>query len=87
MSECGIFRISFVGAGADNVSAIFPGARAEIENAIGGAHDVGIVLDNENRVSQVAQLMQDLDEPRGIAAVQADGRLVEHVERADQTRA
>ena len=30
--------------------------------------------------------MQDLDEPVRIAAVEADGRLVEHVQRADQTR-
>ena len=75
-----------VSASADDFSAVFSGARAEVENAVGGAHDVGIVLDHENRVSQVAQVVQDLDEPVRIAAVQADGRLVEHVQRADQTR-
>ena len=75
-----------VGAGADDFSAIFSGARAEVENAVGGAHDVGIVLDDENRVSQVAQVVQDLDEPVRIAAVQADGGLVEHIQRAHQTR-
>src|ERR1700704_610994 len=40
-----------VGAGADNFSTIFSCARAEIENAVGGAHDVGIVLDDEDSVS------------------------------------
>ena len=77
----------FVGSRADDFAAAFAGARAEIENVVGGAHDVGIVLDDENGVSQVAQAVQDLDQPVGVAAVQADGRLVEHVERADQTRA
>src|ERR1035441_1353152 len=51
-----------VSARADNFSAIFSGTRAEIENAVGGAHDVGIVLDDENRISQIAQVMQNLDE-------------------------
>ncbi len=52
-----------------------------------GAHDLGVVLDHEDRVAQVAQLVQDVDEARGVAAVQADGGLVEHVERAHQPRA
>ena len=86
MSECGILQDLVVGARADDFSAIFSRARAEIENAVGGAHDVGIVLDHENRVSQVAQVVQDLDQPVRIAAVQADGRLVEHIQRAHQPR-
>ena len=71
---------------AINFAAVFSGAGAEVENAVGGAHDVGIVLDDEDRVSQVAQVVQDLDQPMRVAAVQADGRLVEHIERADQAR-
>ena len=76
-----------VGARADDFSSIFSGSRAEVENVVGGAHDVGIVLDDEDGVSQVAQVMQDLDEPVRVAAVQTDGRLVEHIQRSDQTRA
>ena len=75
-----------VGARADDFSATLSGARTEVENVVGGAHDVGIVLDDEDRVSQIAQVVQDLDQPVRIAAVQADGRLVEHIQRADQTR-
>jgi hypothetical protein len=71
---------------ADHFAAVFARAGAEIENAVGGAHDLGIVLDHQDRVSQIAQVVQDLDEPVRVAAVQADGRLVEHVERADQPR-
>ena len=68
-----------VGAGADDFAAVFSRAGAEVENAVGGAHDVGIVLDDEDGVSEVAEVVQDFDEPVRIAAVQADGRLVEHI--------
>src|ERR1017187_4860570 len=75
-----------VGARADDFSAILPGARTKVENPIGGPHDVGIMLDHQDRISQIAQVVQDFDEPMRIAAVQADGRLVEHIQRAHQTR-
>src|SRR6267378_3543822 len=76
-----------VGAGADDFSAIFSSTGAEVENAVGGTHDVGIVLDDKDGVSQVAQVVQDLDEPVRISTMETDGRLVEHVERSDQPRA
>ena len=62
-------------------------AGAEIEQMIGGAQNVRIVLDDENGVAQVAQLFQDVNQPGRVARVQADGRLVEHVKRAHQPRA
>src|ERR1700678_1455563 len=76
-----------VGAGAYDVSAIFSRARAKIENTISGAHDVGIVLDDENSISQVAQVMKNLDKPARVATMQSDRRFVEHIQCADQTRA
>ena len=78
------FVVSSLG---DQLAAVLSGARTEIENAVGGAHHVGIVLHHQDRVSQVAQVVQDLDQPVGVAAVQSDGRLVQHVERSHQTRA
>ena len=69
------------------LAAEFAGAGAEVEQMIGGAQHVGIVLDDEDGVAQVAQLFEDANQPRGIARVQADGGLVEHVERAHQPRA
>ena len=75
-----------VRACARDFATTLSGAGAEVENAVGGAHDVGIVLHHENRVPEVAQTMKDLDEPVRVAAVQADRRLVEHVKRADQPR-
>src|ERR1035437_4799426 len=53
---------------------------------IGGAEHIGVVLNHNNRIAQVAQLFEDVDEARRVAGVQADGRLVEHIERAHQLR-
>ena len=64
-----------------------PAPGPEIDDVVGGAHHVGIVLDHHDRVAEVAQLFQDADQPAGVAAVQADGRLVEHVAGAHQPRA
>ena len=50
-------------------------------------HHLGIVLDYQNGVPQVAQLVQDADQPGCIARVQSDRRLVQHVAGADQPRA
>ena len=73
--------------GRDDVSAVLSGARSKIQNVVGRSHDVGIVLDHQNRVSQIAQVVQDLDQAVGVAAVQADRRLVQNVKRAHQPRA
>ena len=62
-------------------------ARSKIENKIGVADGFFVVLDDENRVAQVAEFFQSLDEAIVVALVQADGRLVEHVENAAQARA
>ena len=71
----------------NDVAAVFAGAGAEIDDVIGGAHHVGIVLDHDDGVAEVAQFFEDADEAAGVAGVQADGRLVEHVAGADQARA
>ena len=67
--------------------ALLAGAEAEIDDVIGDADHVGVVLDDEHRVALIAELPQDGDQPQVVARVQADRRLVEHVERADQRRA
>ena len=62
------------------------GARAQIENVVGGENRVGIVLDDQQRVAQIAQPFQNLNQPVRVARMQPDGRLVQHVERAHQMR-
>ena len=45
------------------------------------------MLDDQDGVAEVAQVLEDVDQPVRVARMQADGRLVEHVERADEMRA
>ena len=44
------------------------------------------MLDDGHRIPLIAQPAQRLDEPLGIARVQPDRRLVEHVKHAGQSR-
>ena len=74
-------------AGVDDAAALLAGAEPEIDDLVGDANHVGVVLDDQHRVALIAQLPQDRDQPQVVARVQADRRLVEHVERADQRRA
>ncbi len=64
----------------------FPGARAQIEQIIRRAQHVRIVLDHQDRVAQIAQLVQNPNQPRRVSRVQPDRRLIEHIERAHQAR-
>ena len=63
------------------------GAGADVDQVIGGADAVLIVLDHDDGVADVAQAQQRADQARVVALVQADRRLVEHVADADQARA
>src|SRR5579872_170067 len=53
----------------NNAAAVFAGARTQIDDVIRSAHYLGIVLHDNNGVAQIAQLMENLDETAGIAAV------------------
>ncbi len=70
----------------DDAAALLAGAEAQVDDVVGHADHVGVVLDDDDRVALVAQLAEDGDQPLVVARVQADRRLVEHVERADQRR-
>ncbi len=62
-------------------------AGAEIDHVIGALDGLGIVFDNEHRVAHVAQRGQGIEQAVVIARMQADRRLIEHVEHAAQLRA
>ena len=49
---------------------------------VGGADDVGVVLDDEDGVAEVAEVLHDADEFGGVSGVEADAGLVEDVEGA-----
>ena len=71
----------------DHVAAVLARARAHVDQVVGGAHRALVVLDDEHGVAEVAQPLQRRDQARVVALVQADRRLVEDVEHADQRRA
>ena len=71
----------------DDVAAMLARARPHVDDVVGGAHRVLVMLDDDQRVAQVAQAHQRLDQARVVALVQADARLVEDVEHAHQARA
>ena len=71
----------------DDPAAMRPGARPHVDQMVGGADRVLVVLDHQHRVAEVAQAGQRLQQPVVVALVQADRRLVEHVEHAGQARA
>ena len=57
------------------------------EDVIGAADDRRIVFDDHHRVARLGEPAQHAREPAGVARMQADGRLVEHVEGARQRTA
>jgi hypothetical protein len=66
---------------------VHPGARPHVDDVVGGADGVLVVLDDDHAVAAVAQLVERLDQAVVVALVQPDRRLVEDVEHADQRRA
>ena len=75
------------GSGGEELAAELAGSGAEVEEVVGGADDVGVVLDDEDGVAEVAEVLHDADELGGVAGVEADGGLVEDVEGADEAGA
>ena len=71
----------------DQLAAVLAGARTEVDQVVGRAHRVLVVLDDDHGVAEVAQALQRRDQPLVVALVQADRRLVEDVEHAHQARA
>ena len=68
-------------------AAELPRAGPEIDQVVGRLDDLAVVLDQDQRVAQVAQVPQGPEQPGVVARVQADRRLVEHVEHAGQSAA
>ena len=64
-----------------------PGAGAEVDDVVGVADRVLVVLDDDHRVAEIAQALERFEQAVVVALVEADRRLVEHVEHARQARA
>ena len=70
----------------DDLAAVLPGARPDVDDPVGGPDRLLVVLDDEDRVAEVAQPGQGRDELRVVALVEPDRRLVEDVQDAHQRR-
>ena len=83
-----LFRIDLLGrALGDDVAAVLARARPHVDEPVGAAHHLLVVLDDDNGVAEVAQPLERADQLVVVALVQADRRLVEDVEHADELRA
>src|SRR5467141_147557 len=71
----------------DEVAAGVAGAGAKVDDEIGAADGVFVVLDDENGVAEVAKLFERAEKARVVAGVEADAGLVENIENAAKTRA
>jgi len=61
--------------------------RTEIDEIVGGANGVLVVLDHDHGIAEIAQLTQRFKEPFVVALMEADARFVEDVEDAGELRA
>src|ERR1035438_7605103 len=64
----------------DDAAAFSSAFGAEIEDPIGVADHVHVVLDDDNRVAEVGQAMQHVEQFADVVEVQSGGGLVEQVE-------
>jgi hypothetical protein len=60
-------------------AALGPGSGPEVDDVVGDADRLRLVLDDEHRVALVAQLQEQPVHPLDVVRVQADRRLVEDV--------
>ena len=71
----------------DHVAAMLAGARAEIDDVVGGPDRLLVVLDDQHGVAEIAKPRQRREQRAVVALVQPDRRLVEHVQHAGEVRA
>ena len=68
-------------------AAVFAGARAEVDDVVGGPHHRLVVLDDDDGVPDVAEVLERADEACVVDGVESDGRLIADVEHAHETGA
>ena len=66
----------------DQLAAAVAALRTQVDELVGDLDDVQVVLDDQHRVAGIHQPLQHLDQLVHIGGVQADRRLVQHVQRA-----
>ncbi len=70
-----------------DLAAVLTRPGADVDHVVGGADGLFVVLDDDDGVAQVAQADQGVDQLAVVPLVQADGRLVEHIQHSHQAAA
>ncbi len=63
-------------------ATVHAGAGAEVDQPVGAADGLLVVLDHQHRVAEIAHAFERRQQARVVALMQTDRRLVEHVEHA-----
>ena len=71
----------------DDVAAMDAGGGADVDDVVGLADGVLVVLDDDDGVADVAQVLERAEQALVVALVEADRGLVEHVEHAGEAGA
>ena len=66
----------------DDASAALAAFGAEVEDVVGVADDVEIVLDDDDGVAEIGEPVEDFEQLADVVEVEAGGGLVEQVEGA-----
>ena len=70
-----------------DLAAMLASARSHVDHVVGRQDGLGIVLDHDHAVAQVAQVLERGEQPIVVALMKPDRRLVEHIHDAGQSRA
>ena len=68
-------------------AAVFAGAGADVDDPVGGADGLFVMLDDHDGVAEVAQAFEGADEARVVALVETDAGLIKDVHDADEAGA
>ena len=77
----------FHGSLEHDLAAVLACSGTDVDDMVGNADRLLVVLDDENRVAEVAKPHERVDQPAVVPLVETDRRLVEDVEHPHQTAA
>src|SRR2546430_11287354 len=80
----GVLQHVWQPAGDDHLAAVAAGARPQVHDVVRRTDRLLVVLHDEHAVAEIAQLLERVEQPRVVAMVEADGRLVQDVEHTDE---
>src|SRR5690606_1271555 len=71
----------------DDTPAVNAGARPHVHHVVRRVDGLLVVLDHDHRVAEIAQALERRQQPLVVALVQPDGRLVQDIHDAHESRA